>query len=95
MKVKLLIAAGVLVSLTACAPTGPVEPVKSPRDLWIEAHPTSIGDAGECIEFDGEECDDDPYDLDDMFELDKPSKRPVKSPAPRWSGGPKPKTTRR
>lgn len=78
-----------LILLGACAPKGPVEPIKSPRDLWIEAHPTSVGDAGECIEFDGEPCDDDPFDLDDMTEYDKhgyskkPSPKPVKTAKPR------------
>lgn len=88
------------ITLTACAPKGPVEPYKSPEQVWIEAHPTHAGDAGECIEFDGELCDDDPYDLDDLTEVDshktpgvskpsaRPSPRPVKTAA-------QPKTTRR
>lgn len=94
MKVKFLAAATILVVLAGCAPKGPVEPIKSPRQIWIEAHPTSMGDAGECIEYDGEDCDLDPYDLDDMTEYDKHGYS--KAPTPKTKKpSPKPTKTRR
>lgn len=89
------------IALAACAPSGPVEPVRSRRDLWIEAHPTYAGPNGECIEADDEPCDDDPFDLDDLVEYDRhaskaPSpkvSKPKASTRPKTS--PKPATTRR
>ena len=79
---------------------------ETPRDTWIDTHPTSVNSDGQCVEFDGEPCDDDPYDLDDLFESDgkpklpslkpgsaRPSPKPMltaKQPAP-----PAPKRTRR
>lgn len=96
MNKKLIVASVVFgLSMTACAPKGPVEPIKSPKQVWIEAHPTSMGDAGECIEFDGEDCDEDPYDLDDMTEYDKHgyTKPPTKPAAKKTPAAPKPKVT--
>jgi hypothetical protein len=101
---KKTIALAALVLLTAgtvgCAPKGPVEPIKSPRQIWIEAHPTHLGPNGECIEFDDEPCDADPFDTDDMTEYDKhgyskkPSPRPMKTASqPKPSA--KPRVTRR
>lgn len=85
------------ITLAACAPSGPVEPYRSPEQLWIEAHPTHAGTNGECIEADGELCDDDPFDLDDMNEADS-HVTGSKRPSPRAStrkASPKPATTRR
>lgn len=89
----------IVLALAACAPTGPVEQIKSPKDLWIEAHPTHAGPNGECIEFDDEPCDADPFDTDDMTEYDKhgyskkPTPRVVKS-TPAVKPKPTPRRTR-
>ena len=99
--IALLIAsAGIIamVLLSGCAPTGPVEQVKSPKQIWIEAHPTHAGPNGECIEFDDEPCDDDPFDTNDMTEYDKhgmtrpPSAKPTTKvrPSVKATAGPKP-----
>lgn len=82
----------VAVIMAGCASSGPTEPVKSPRQQWIETHPTSMGDAGECLEADGEECDADPYDLDDMFEVDGHGPSRVATPKVTSSPAAKPKT---
>lgn len=61
----------------------------SSERTWIDTHPTHAGLNGECVEYDGEPCDDDPHDLDDLFEgsklsSKKPSPAPVRrTPAPR------------
>lgn len=89
---KTLTAVTMLAVLTACAPTGPVEQIKSPKDLWIEAHPTHAGPNGECLEFDDEPCDEDPFDLDDMTEYDKHGYSKKLTPKPKTT--PKPKVTR-
>lgn len=60
------LAFGLILGLAACAET--VTPDKTPQQVWIESHPTTVNSDGECIEFDGEPCDDDPYDLDDWSE---------------------------
>lgn len=92
-----VISVGVI--MAGCAPKGPVEPVKSPRQVWIEAHPTHAGPNGECLEQDDEPCDEDPHDLDDMTEYDKhgytkaPSPKVSKKPTTKTS--PRPATTRR
>lgn len=85
-------------ALAGCAPKGPV---KTPQQVWIDAHPTHQGPNGECIEFDDEPCDDDPFDLDDWSEsyhktpvVKKPSPRPMLT-ANQPKATPKPKTTRR
>lgn len=69
--------------LTGCAPKGPVEQQKTPQQVWIDAHPTHVGDKGQCVEFDDEPCDDDPYDLDDWYESFNKTKAPAKKPSPR------------
>lgn len=71
-------------TLVAC---GPSAPVKTPQQVWIEAHPTHTDLKGECIEFDGEVCDDDPFDLDDFFEARNPT------PSHLRPGSPKPMLT--
>lgn len=51
-----------------------------------QVHPTQAGPNGECVEWDGELCDDDPFDLDDLFESHKttgPTRRPAVKPSPR------------
>lgn len=99
----LLVAAVVIlavVMLSACAPSGPTEPQLNPKDLWISAHPTHSDDRGLCREFDGELCDEDPYDLDDLWELDETKKSSAKpkvkvSARPKASVKPAPAPTRR
>lgn len=59
------LAFGLIVGLAACAEG---MPGRTPQQVWIDAHPTTLSDDGECMEFDGEPCDDDPYDLDDWYE---------------------------
>lgn len=73
-------------------PEGPSE-----RQQWIDAHPTHAGPNGECVEDDGELCDDDPFDLDDLYESKgvpvssrKPSPRPMLT-----ANQPKPKASTR
>lgn len=89
-------AASLAIVLSGCAPKGPVEPVKSPKQVWIEAHPTHAGPNGQCIEFDDEPCDEDPFDLDDMDEYDKHGYSKKPSPkATRPKTSPKPATTKR
>lgn len=90
------------VALSACTPS---EPVKSREQVWIETHPTHAGDAGECIEFDGELCDEDPFDLDDLYEKEHGTPRPrasvthvptkAASPKAKATSKPRPATTRR
>lgn len=75
-------AVALALAVAACAPSGPVEPIKSPRQLWIEAHPTHAGPNGECVEADDELCDEDPHDLDDMDEYDKHGYSKAASPKP-------------
>ncbi len=76
------LAFGLILGLAACAES--VTPDQTPQQVWINAHPTHTGPNRECIEFDDEPCDDDPYDLDDWFEVyhktpavKKPSPRPM------------------
>jgi hypothetical protein len=88
----------IVVALSACAPSGPTEPQLSPKDLWISAHPTHSDEQGLCREFDGELCDEDPYDLDDLWELDgtkKSSAKPVPKASVKPKTSPKPASTRR
>jgi hypothetical protein len=96
----LLVAAAfaIVMAVAGCAPSGPV---KTPQQVWIDAHPTHQGPNGECIEFDDEPCDDDPFDLDDWYEsthktpaVKKQSPRPMLT-ANQPKATPKPKTTRR
>lgn len=69
--------------LAACNDKDP----RTPGQVWIDDHPTHVGPNGECIEFDDEPCDADPFDLDDL--LDGPDrkspsgKKPSTKPAPR------------
>jgi hypothetical protein len=91
------LAFGLILGLAACAES--VTPNRSPQQVWIDAHPTYPGDDGQCIEFDGEVCDDDPFDLDDMAKYPHllPSSKPVPS-APRpmqTAKQPAPKPTKR
>jgi hypothetical protein len=102
--VKAALAFGLIMGLAACAES--VTPDRTPQQVWIDAHPTHQGPKGECIEFDGELCDDDPYDLDDWYEsyhktpaVKKPSPRPMQTanqgkPSPVKTPGPV-KTTKR
>lgn len=91
----LLAGLGTLVAVAGCQSTPP----KNPTDVWIEQHPYHYDEKGNCIEADGEPCDADPYDLDDMYEADhktpgaaKTSGKPkVSSP----KASPKPATTKR
>lgn len=83
--VKTTLAAGVMALFLTTGCEG-----HSSERPWIDTHPTHAGPNGECIEFDGEPCDNDPHDLDDLFEKAKPSsgKKPSaapvrKTPAPR------------
>lgn len=73
----LLVVVVVLVLLAACSST----PTSVPQQI----HPTH-GVDGRCYEWDDEPCDDDPFDLDDLFELKKTTPSPVvvvkKTPAP-------------
>lgn len=94
--IALLVLSALLIglSMAACQSSGPV---KTPQQVWIEAHPTHTGPNGECIEFDDEPCDADPYDLDDWFEsynktpaVKKTSPRPMQT-----ARQPAPKTTKR
>lgn len=53
-----------------------------------QINPTYGGPQGQCMEADDEPCDDDPFDLDDLFESDHKKstptpKRVVPSPKPR------------
>ena len=53
-----------------------------------QVNPTYGGPQGQCMEADGEPCDDDPFDMDDLFEdshkKSTPTpKRVVPSPKPR------------
>lgn len=65
------------------------------RSLPERIHPTYAGPNGECMEWDDEPCDSDPFDSDDDdIHLPKPSKKP--SPRPMQTAfQPRPKTTRR
>lgn len=92
-----VVAFGLILGLAACA-EGAV-PDRTPQQVWIDAHPTRQGPDGQCIEFDDEPCDDDPYDLDDWFEsfhktpaAKKPSPRPMLTAN---QPKPTPKTTKR
>lgn len=92
-----VLAFGLIVALAACAES--TGPTKTPQQVWIDAHPTSVGDSSQCIEFDGEPCDEDPYDLDDWFEefhktpaVKKESPRPMKTAS---QPKPSPRKTRR
>jgi hypothetical protein len=90
------LALGLAIALMGCTPSGPTEKSPTPKDLWISAHPTHSDERGLCREFDDEPCDEDPYDLDDFFELDATkTKAPSAKPKPKTTPVPKPKTTRR
>lgn len=56
-----------------------------PGKTWMDLHPTH-GVNGECFEADDEPCDEDPYDLDDLFESSHSKKPSVvttkKTPGP-------------
>lgn len=60
-----------------------------------QLHPTHAGPNGECVEWDEEPCDDDPFDNDDAdIHLPKPTKKA--SPRPMLTARqPAPKTTKR
>lgn len=64
------------------------------RSLPERIHPTYAGPNGECMEWDDEPCDSDPFDTDDNdVHLPKPSKKP--SPRPMLTAKqPAPKRTR-
>lgn len=81
-------------SLVGCAPSGPV---KTPQQVWIEAHPTHLNERGECIEADDELCDEDPHDLEDFYEEQAKKRGESKKPSPKpmqTAFQPKPKRTR-
>lgn len=59
------VAAVAFAALVACT-SKPVDP--------CEVHPTRGNFSGDCVEFDGEACDEDPCDADDLFDHAKPSK---------------------
>lgn len=60
-----------------------------------QIHPTHAGPNGECVEWDDEPCDDDPFDTDDLVEL-WPTKKSSSKPAPQPSPAkPRTATTRR
>lgn len=75
---KKIVLAALLVGSLAWAGCDQVNP---------QPNPTYGGPNGECIEADGEPCDDDPFDLDDAFEHGKrktPAPYPLKkTPGPR------------
>jgi hypothetical protein len=92
-----------LLVLTVATVACEARPLKSREQLWQEAHPTQTGQDGQCIEFDGEDCDSDPFDLDDLYESAKPSKRPSSrpmqtanqpKPSPKTAVKPSPRRTR-
>lgn len=43
-----------------------------------QVRPTHGGPGGECIEFDDEPCDDDPFDTDDDGVIKVPKRKPTK-----------------
>lgn len=59
-----------------------------------QIHPTHAGPNGECVEWDDEPCDDDPFDTDDLVEDShkKASPKPAPQPSP---AKPRTVTTRR
>lgn len=58
------LALGLAIAVAGCSdPDG-----QSTRDQWIIEHPIRTDDQGRCWEFDGEPCDEDPFDLDDLWE---------------------------
>lgn len=84
----------IILSLTGCSSTPrEIHKQKTHEQIWIDAHPTHAGPFGECVEFDGELCDDDPHDLDDLREAKihrspspkvvKPSSKPATKPSPK------------
>ncbi len=84
---------GLIVGLAACAES--VTPDKTPQQVWIDAHPTYLNSAGQCMEADDEPCDEDPYDLDDWYESFHGTKAPSKKPSPKpmlTANQPKPST---
>lgn len=64
MKLRNIGVAMVAVTVMAGCQQDPQAP--SREQAWIEAHPTHAGPGGECVEFDDEPCDQDPFDLDDL-----------------------------
>lgn len=78
--VIILAAAAIGLTLVGCAPSGPV---KTPQQVWIEAHPTHLNERGECIEADDELCDEDPHDLEDFYEEQAKKRGGSKKPSPR------------
>lgn len=77
------VAAGALVLLLATM--GACE-TRAPE----EVRPTHAGPSGECVEWDGEPCDEDPFDTDDDSDVVVPV-----PPKPKVPTAPKPPTTRR
>lgn len=81
--------------LSGCSSGPQIAPHKTHEQIWIDAHPTHAGPNGECVEFDGEPCDADPHDLDDLREarvhrspspspkVVKPSSKPAVKPSPK------------
>jgi hypothetical protein len=57
-----------------------------------EVNPTSTGIFGQCVEADGELCDDDPCDADDFIDMDS---HPTGKPTPKVTGKPTPEVTRK
>lgn len=70
---KVAVGAFLAVSLAACGDSPPVDP--------CQVQPTRTNVFGQCVEYDGEACDDDPCDADDLTESDgsghkKPTAKP-------------------
>lgn len=82
---------GLILALAACAET--VTPDRSPQQVWIDTHPTHLGSDGECIEFDGEPCDDDPFDWFDAYHNGVPSTKSSPKPLTKVSSRPTPVKT--
>lgn len=59
------------VTLAAVLTFGAACETRSPQ----EVHPTHGGPGGECIEWDDEPCDDDPFDADDDDGVKPPKPR--------------------
>ena len=68
---------GTLMAVAGCS-----ERVPTPRDMWVDQHPIHYNEDGDCIEADGEPCDEDPYDLNDFFELERKKASPQVTKTP-------------
>lgn len=102
MLLGMLIMAGALavaMALAGCSSGPQLQPRKTYEQVWIEAHPTHAGPNGECVEWDDEPCDDDPFDLDDLREakikVTSPAAKPKPSPSPTAKPRPVPSPSKR